>query len=125
MRLSAAVTTALGLVLAAILFVSVNLLAGRVLGGAHLDLTDQSLFTLSDGTKTVLGKIDEPIRIKLYYSKRLGQLSPGFAVFADRVRDLLREYAARARGKIDLIELDPEPFSDTEDEATAAGLTGV
>lgn len=125
MRLSAAVTTALGLVLAAILFVSVNLLAGRVLGGAHLDLTDQSLFTLSDGTKTVLGKIDEPIKIKLYYSKRLGQLSPGFAVFADRVRDLLREYAARARGKIDLVELDPEPFSDIEDQATAAGLTGV
>jgi ABC-type uncharacterized transport system involved in gliding motility auxiliary subunit len=122
---SAAITTALGLVLAAILFVSVNLLAGRVLGGAHLDLTDQSLFTLSDGTKTVLGKIDEPIKIKLYYSKRLGQLSPGFAVFADRVRDLLREYAARARGKIDLVELDPEPFSDVEDEATAAGLTGV
>jgi ABC-type uncharacterized transport system involved in gliding motility auxiliary subunit len=122
---SAAGMTALGLALVAILFVSVNTLTGRLFGGAHLDLTDQQLFSLSDGTKSILTKIDEPITLKLYYSKHLGEVSPGFAVFAERVRELLQEYASRANGKIDLVELDPEPFSDVEDEATEAGLQGV
>jgi ABC-type uncharacterized transport system involved in gliding motility auxiliary subunit len=117
--------TALGLVLAAILFFSVNALTGRLFGGAHLDLTDQQLFSLSDGTKAVLAKIDEPLTLKIYYSKHLGDVSPGFAVFAERVRELLQEYAARANGKIELTELDPVPFSDIEDQATAAGLQGV
>src|SRR5580658_9106018 len=122
---SAAGMTALGLVLTAILFISVNSLAGRLFGGAHVDLTDQQLFTLSPGTKAVLAKIDEPLTFKLYYSKRLGVVSPGYAVFAERVQEVLREYAARANGKIELKVLDPVAFSDVEDQATAAGLQGV
>ena len=125
MTRSAAGMTALGLVLAAILFISVNVLAGKLFGGAHIDLTDQLLFSLSDGTKAILGKIDEPITLKLYYSKRLGEVSPGYGVFAQRVEDLLQEYAARANGKIQLQVLNPVPFSDIEDQATAAGLQGV
>jgi ABC-type uncharacterized transport system involved in gliding motility auxiliary subunit len=125
MTRSATGMTAIGLALAAVLFVSVNTLAGRLFGGAHFDLTDQSLYSLSDGTKSVLAKIDEPITLKLYYSKRLGEVSPGYAVFAGRVQDLLQEYAARAHGKIELKLLDPVPFSDVEDQATAAGLQGV
>ncbi|MGB8841805.1 MAG: Gldg family protein [Aliidongia sp.] len=125
MTRSASGMTALGLLLTAILFISVNSLAGRLFGGAHIDLTDQQLFSLSDGTKAVLGKIDEPITLKLYYSKRLGEVSPGYAVFADRVQELLQEYAARANGKIDLKLLDPVTFSEVEDQATAAGLQGV
>ena len=122
---SASGMTAIGLALAVVLFVSVNSLAGRLFGGAHIDLTDQQLYSLSDGTKSVLAKIDEPITLKLYYSKHLGEVSPGYAVFAGRVQDLLQEYAARAHGKIELKLLDPVPFSDIEDQATAAGLQGV
>ena len=122
---SATGMTAIGLALAAVLFVSVNTLAGRLLGGAHFDLTDQQLYSLSDGTKSVLAKIDEPITLKLYYSKHLGEVSPGYAVFAGRVQDLLQEYAARSHGKIEIKLLDPVPFSDIEDQATAAGLQGV
>ncbi|MEA2756940.1 MAG: gliding motility-associatede transport system auxiliary component [Aliidongia sp.] len=125
MTRSASGMTALGLLLTAILFISVNSLAGRLFGGAHVDLTDQQLFSLSSGTKAVLAKIDEPITLKLYYSKRLGEVSPGYAVFADRVQELLQEYASRANGKIDLRLLDPVTFSDIEDQATAAGLQGV
>src|SRR5579859_6094099 len=125
MTRSAAGMTAIGLVLGAVLFVSVNSLADRVFGGAHIDLTDRQLYSLSDGTKAVLSKIPEPITLKLYYSKRLGEVSPGYAVFAERVQELLQEYVARANGKIELQILDPVAFSDVEDQATAAGLQGV
>src|ERR1700735_613639 len=113
---SASGMTAIGLVLIAVLFIAVNSLAGRLFGGAHLDLTDQQLYSLSDGTKEVLRKIDEPITLKLYYSKRLGETSPGYAVFADRVQELLQEYATRANGKIELKLLNPVAFSDLEDQ---------
>jgi ABC-type uncharacterized transport system involved in gliding motility auxiliary subunit len=117
--------TLAGLGLAAVLLISVNALSGKLLGGETLDLTDQHLYTLSDGTKAILAKIDEPVTLKLFYSKQLGEQVPSFDVYAQRVRELLQEYAARAHGKIDLQILDPQPYSVIEDQATAAGLQGV
>jgi ABC-type uncharacterized transport system involved in gliding motility auxiliary subunit len=125
MSRSATGMTLAGLGLAAVLLISVNALSGRLLGGDTLDLTDQHLYTLSDGTKSILAKIDEPITLKLFYSKQLGEQVPSFGVYAQRVRELLQEYAARAHGKIDLQILDPQPYSEIEDQATAAGLQGV
>ena len=125
MSRSATGMTLAGLGLAAVLLISVNALSGKLLGGDTLDLTDQHLYTLSDGTKAILGKIDEPISLKLFYSKQLGEQVPSFGVYAQRVRELLQEYAARAHGKIDLQILDPQPYSEVEDQATAAGLQGV
>jgi ABC-type uncharacterized transport system involved in gliding motility auxiliary subunit len=117
--------TLAGLGLAAVLLVSVNALSGKVLSGDRFDLTDQHLYTLSDGTKAVLNKIDEPVTLKLFYSKELGDQVPSFGVYAQRVRELLQEYAADAHGKINLQILDPQPYSEVEDQATAAGLQGV
>jgi ABC-type uncharacterized transport system involved in gliding motility auxiliary subunit len=125
MNRSASGMTGVGLGLAAVLFVSVNVLAGHFLANERFDLTDQKLYSLSDGTKAVLNKIDEPITLKFYYSARLGEELPVYGVYAQRVRELLQEYAARAKGKIILQILDPVPFSETEDQATAAGLQGV
>jgi ABC-type uncharacterized transport system involved in gliding motility auxiliary subunit len=125
MRLSIAGLTILGLVLAVILFVSVNSLSDRFMGGANLDLTEQGLYTLSDGTRDVLARIDEPISLKLYYSKGLGDAVPSYGVYAQRVQELLRDYASLAKGKIRLEILDPQPFSEIEDQATAAGLQGA
>jgi ABC-type uncharacterized transport system involved in gliding motility auxiliary subunit len=47
------------------------------------------------------------------------------SAYAGRVRDLLNEYAALSDGKIIFEEIDPEPFSEAEDEANANGLTGA
>ena len=125
MSRSATGMTLAGLGLAAVLLISVNALSGKLLGGDRFDLTDQRLYTLSDGTKAVLAKIDEPVTLKLFYSKELGDQVPSFGVYAQRVRELLQEYAADAHGKINLQILDPQPYSEVEDQATAAGLQGV
>src|SRR5580698_8585805 len=122
MRRSATTLTVAGLVLAAVLFISVNRLATRLFGDTGLDLTDQGLYTVSPGTRAILGRIDEPITLKFYYSSRLGQLIPSYGVYAQRVRQLLQAYAAMAHGKINLQILDPVPFSEIEDQATASGL---
>ncbi len=114
-----------GLGAALVLAVSVNLLADRLLPRARLDLTQQHLYTLSEGTRQVLGGLQDPITLRLFYSSRLGGSIPVYGAYADRVREMLQEYAALSEGKIRLEYLDPEPFSETEDRAMAAGIQGV
>ncbi|TPG55536.1 ABC transporter [Roseomonas nepalensis] len=116
----------LGALLAAVaLAVGVNLLADRFLARARIDLTEQRLYTLSDGTRSVVGNLRDPVTLRLFYSRRLGAAAPLFGAYADRVREMLREYALLSNGKIRLEVLDPEPFSETEDRALALGLQGV
>ncbi len=110
---------------AAVLFVAVNVIAGNWLADLRVDLTQEGLYTLSPATQTTLAKITEPITLRFYYSPRLGREVPSYGVFADRVRELLQQYAAVANGKIVLQMLDPEPFSPVEDRAVAFGLQGV
>jgi ABC-type uncharacterized transport system involved in gliding motility auxiliary subunit len=115
----------IALLSAALLFVAVNIIAGEYLASARLDLTQQGLYTLSSGSRATLAHIDEPITLRFYYSPRLGQEIPSYGVYADRVREMLKEYEALAKGKIVLEVLDPAPFSPTEDRAVAFGLQGV
>ena len=113
---------ALGLISLAIIFVTINLFANVSFRAARLDLTQNNLFTLSDGTRNILGQLDEPVTLKFYYSQELAAEQPGLRLYANRVRDMLEEMTAAANGKIQLDIIDPEPFSETEDQAVAQGL---
>jgi ABC-type uncharacterized transport system involved in gliding motility auxiliary subunit len=118
-------TSAGGLAAAAVLAVSANVLAESMLPNARLDLTEQRLYTLSDGTKQVLAGLKDPVTLRLFYTRSLGSQVPVYGAYADRVRELLEEYAALSSGKVRLEYLDPEPFSETEDRALAYGMQGV
>ena len=113
------------LLVALVLFVAVNILAQAGLKGARLDLTGDKLFTVTEGTRSILAKIDEPVTLRFYFSSSLGKELPGLAKYAGRVRDLLGEYTALAGGKIRLQIADPSPFSDAEDTAVAFGIQGI
>src|ERR1700691_4520977 len=115
----------LALAAALVLFTDVNVIARNWLGGVRLDLTQGGLLPLSPGTRAPPAKIAEPITLRFYYSPALGQEIPSYGVYADRVREMLKSYAAWASGKIRLEILDPAPFSPTEDRAVTFGLQGV
>lgn len=115
----------LGLVLAIVAFLATNILVDRKASGLRADLTQEKLFTLSPGTRNLLGKIDEPVTLRLYVSDRLVREIPSYGVYAARVREMLEEYRAAANGKLRLQVIDPQPFSDEEDRAVALGLQGV
>jgi ABC-type uncharacterized transport system involved in gliding motility auxiliary subunit len=115
----------LALALGAILAVGVNMLADRLLSRARIDLTQNRLYTLSDGTRQLLQGLADPVTLRLYYSRRLGAAIPVYGAYAERVRAMLDEYVAVSRGKVRLEVFDPEPFSETEDRAMALGLQGV
>jgi ABC-type uncharacterized transport system involved in gliding motility auxiliary subunit len=125
LHLSRRATALIALASAVVLFVAVNVIADHTLRTTRVDLTEGHLYTLSQGTLNTLAKLDEPITLRFYYSPRLGSEIPTYGLYAQRVREMLEEYAARAHGKINLQILDPEPFSPTEDRAVAFGLQGV
>jgi ABC-type uncharacterized transport system involved in gliding motility auxiliary subunit len=116
---------ALALPLVAIAFVALVALSTAALRGARLDLTDQHQHTLSAGTRRILDRVDEPVRLKLFYSEKAARDLPQFRVFAGRVTELLEEVAARSGGHVTLEVVDPEPFSEAEDQAAAHGLQAV
>ena len=113
------------LVIVAVLFVAINIVSNIGLKHARLDLTQNRLFTLSGGSKSVLAGLQEPITLRFFFSEKLANQVPQIKTYATRVRELLEEYANRAHGKIKLEIIDPEPFSDAEDRATQAGIQGV
>lgn len=116
---------ALALPLLALLFLAAVALSTVALRGWRIDLTENRLYTLSDGTQRILDKIDEPISLTLYYSEQASRELPQFRLYAQRVRELLDELVARSRGKLTLTVIDPEPFSEAEDAAAAHGLQAV
>ena len=114
-----------GIVLAVAAFLAVNMFANQALTRFRLDLTEQRLFTLSEGTRNVVRAIDEPVTLRLYVSRTLASRLPSISGYVARVRDLLEEYEHAADGKIILTVIDPEPFSEEEDRAVAYGLSGL
>jgi ABC-type uncharacterized transport system involved in gliding motility auxiliary subunit len=115
----------IGIGLAVVLFLAINLLADAWLTTTRLDLTEDRLFTLSEGTKEVLRDIDEPVDLRLYYTEQLDEIGPYFSGHARRVEELLAAYQRLSGGKVRVERLDPAPFSPEEDLAVAEGLEGL
>ncbi|HWA31368.1 MAG TPA: Gldg family protein [Rhizomicrobium sp.] len=113
------------MVLAAVIFVAVNIAANTGITNAKLDLTENGQFTLSDGTRHIIDRIQEPVTLRFFYSRKVAADYAQINAYAQRVRDMLEQYANRSGGKIVVQEVDPEPFTPEEDEATSNGLTGA
>ncbi|HEY2446725.1 MAG TPA: Gldg family protein [Rhizomicrobium sp.] len=111
--------------LAAVIFVALNIAADATFTTTRLDLTANGIYTLSPGTIHTLDQLVEPVTLKFYYSKKVASQFAQINAYAARVRDLLGEYVAHSHGKIILQEVDVEPFTPAEDQASAAGLTGA
>ena len=104
---------------------AINLISATLLRSVKADFTKEGLYTISEGTRKALQTIDEPIDIRVYYSNKLGEAAPSFAKNFERVRTLLEQYRSISGNKLQISYIDPEPFSDAEDRAVAAGLRGI
>ena len=108
--------------LAAVIFVCVNLVSAQLLRSARVDFTEQHLYSLSQGTRSLLASLNEPVRFRMFMSSELTKQAPQLAAFAARVRSLLDAYVAASNGHIVLEVIDPRPFSEDEDRAVAFGI---
>ena len=110
------------LALLLVLFVAASMLSTNLLRGLRFDLTENQLFTLSEGTRNVVAGLQEPVTLYFYFSQATSRDLPQVRSYAKRVDELLQEFVSHADGKITVRRVDPEPFSEEEDEAAALGL---
>ncbi len=113
-----------GVAILLVIIIAINALTATV--RQRIDLTKEKAYTLSDGTRAILNKLDTPVKIRFYYSRsEEGTPSTVFLkTYAQEVQDLLTEYKQAARGKIILEQYDPKPDSDAEDSARLDGVDG-
>ncbi len=115
-----------GLIALGILFLGLVMLSNLLIRGVRLDLTQNRLFTLTEGTKQVIGEIKEPVNLYFYFSRdAAGKQAPLILPYANRIAELLEEVAARSDGKIRLRIIDPQPYSEEEDRAAELGLQSL
>ncbi|NVK30041.1 MAG: GldG family protein [Gammaproteobacteria bacterium] len=116
-------TSKFGLLIVGIATIALIAVLQLSLSTARLDLTEGKAYTLSQGTKSILTSLENPVELELFFSKSQTQNIPQIRTYAQRVRELLLEYVALSGGSLSLTETDPEPFSENEDRAALAGLT--
>jgi ABC-type uncharacterized transport system involved in gliding motility auxiliary subunit len=127
MRLRLPARSRLWLVLPVLAAVYVVLVLGasRWLDGKRIDLTRDHLYTLSPGTLDIVAHLRQPLDLTLYFSDRASHGLPQMRAYHQRVVSLVDEVVRRSHGRVHFTEVDPLPFSEDEDRATAAGLTSV
>ena len=113
------------LILLAVLFVVLTMLAGLLFKNLRVDLTENQLYTLSDGTVNILEALEEPVTLRLYFSDAASEDLPQVRRYADRVWELMQEMESRADGQLEIARIDPLPFSEQEDDAARFGLEAV
>ena len=109
-----------GLIALFLLLVAGNYLASRA--AVRADLTDGRIYTLSEGTKKILAKLDAPVKVRLYISQGDNAMPVQLKSFAQRVDDLLREFKAVAGSNLVIEKYNPKPDSDEEDSAQLDGI---
>ena len=106
-------------------FVTFSALNTLLFGRLRIDFTEGGLYTVSDGTREIIAGIGEPIDVYFFFSDKATREAAPLRTYARRVRELLEEYAHEADGRIRLHVVDPEPFSEAEDQAAEFGLQAV
>ncbi len=105
-----------------IAFCAIFIVDKKTRGLGWADVTESNLYSLTSGTRSILARLDQPLTVKLFYAHEAATRSGhDFLIEFNNhyyyVRDLLRAYERQAGGKLKLVELDPRPFSDAEEEA--------
>jgi ABC-type uncharacterized transport system involved in gliding motility auxiliary subunit len=114
----------IGLIAIAVaLVISVAIISS--LPSLRIDLTEDKLFSLADGTRNILGSLEQPIELMFFYSESLTEDAPQIRSYGTRVQELLQEIVIASDGALTLKVIDPEPFSEDEDLATGYGVQAV
>ena len=97
-----------------------NLLGGHVRG--RLDLTGDNLYTLSDGSREILGGLDDIVNLTLFLSDDLPQ---EIQVIERDVRDLLADLGNASNGMLSVREINPDDGDEAAEEASTMGIRPI
>ena len=111
-----------GLIVVLVILVAVNIIIGNL--RLRADLTEEDLYTLSEGSRNVLNTLDRPVTLKLFSNADAPEVPVYLKRYAKQVEDLLTEYKIRSDGKVSVEKYDPEPDSEEEEWARRYGISG-
>jgi len=111
-----------GVIALCVILIAANFISSAF--NLRADLTDGKVYTLSDGTRAILAKLEAPVRIRYYYTQGGNTVPVGLKTFAKRVEDLLAEFRAAGNGKVIIERFNPEPDSDAEESAQLDNVEG-
>jgi ABC-type uncharacterized transport system involved in gliding motility auxiliary subunit len=117
--------SSVALILLVLGFIAAIMVSNTLFTGVRLDLTENDLYTLSPGTRSLLQKLDEPVNLYFFYSDQATEDVQVLRTYATRVREVLQEFSAASDNKLILTEIDPLPFSEEEDRADQYGLQRI
>ena len=123
MKKSLSLVTALAVIFA--IFIFANMLFGSFFKTMRFDLTEESIYSLSKGTKNILNNLEDQVTLRYYYSKTEAVAIPFIQNYAERVEDLLHEYALTSKGKLILEVYDPRPDTEEQEWAEKFGIQPV
>jgi len=101
-------TGAVGLACLLAIIGAVTIIVGNL--RLRADFTAEKLYTLSSGSKAILGKLDNDVTLKFYFSRSSAELPMQLKNYADQIQDFLREYEIAGKGRIVLEAYDPTRF---------------
>ncbi len=86
------------------------------------DMTAEKLYTLSNGSKAVLGQLTEDVTFKYYVSTSSAEMPMALKTYSQQVGNLLKEYERAGGGRLVVETYDPKPDSDAEEWAQRYGV---
>lgn len=110
----------IGLAIVAAIVGAANLILSSL--PLRVDMTGERLYTLSDGSKAVLGKLETDVTLKFYFSSSSAEMPMQMKTYAQQVQNLLKEYERAGKGRLVLEAYDPKPDSDAEEWAQRYGI---
>ncbi len=115
------------LLILAVIFLLASILISQsgLFSRLRVDLTENNLFTLNEGTVNILRGIDEGIHLRLFYSDQATENIPMLRTYHRRVVDFLEELERYGSGKLKVSLIDPISFSEEEDQASQYGLQAL
>ena len=88
----------------------------------RLDLTSENLYTLSDGTRSILGDLNDVVTITLFVSN---ELPPQVQPMERDVSDVLRDFKRYGRGNVQVVRKHPDASEEATQEAQQLGIQPV
>jgi len=92
---------------------SVNLWLGQI-NALRVDTTQGNQYSISTATKSYLGRLQEPLLLRGYFSSKT---HPLLAPLVPQLRDLIQEYEIAGKGQVRVEFIDPNSNPEMEKEA--------
>ena len=116
-------STAGAIALIVVIVIAINVISSSVFFRA--DITEDNLYTLSQGSKNIVSNLKYPTTVKYYFSKSSATLPIVYKNYGNKIAELLAEYEAVNPGKLIFEQFDPRPDTDEDEWARKYGVTAM